>query len=181
MFIYSGKATKFCEIFPLVLTTVHTVKSKGNILQNFATFSEYMNFIFVLYLISFISSFYYVSIFQLFRSEFCHWSGPQQNSRQNSEQNSAGYLQRQRNPQNLVGNLLSSWQLQTVSGSREAQCDRPITHSCASVYRKPQHRLCIQDFDDFLKSLRQNFPQKPMDFMLNLPITENKQTSQRGS
>ena len=53
---------------------------------------------------------------------------------------------------NLVGNLLSSWQLQTVSGSREAQCDRPITHSCASVYRKPQlYRLCIQDFDDFLK------------------------------
>ena len=28
-FIYSEKATKFCEIFPLLLTTVHTVKSKG--------------------------------------------------------------------------------------------------------------------------------------------------------
>ena len=26
-FIYSEKATKFCEIFPLLLTTVHTVKS----------------------------------------------------------------------------------------------------------------------------------------------------------
>ena len=26
-FIYSEKATKFCEIFPFLLTTVHTVKS----------------------------------------------------------------------------------------------------------------------------------------------------------
>ena len=41
-FIYSEKATKFCEIFPLLLTTVHTVQSK--ILQNFVAFSEYMNF-----------------------------------------------------------------------------------------------------------------------------------------
>ena len=35
-FIYSEKATKFCEIFPLLLATVHTVhtvKSKGNISQ----------------------------------------------------------------------------------------------------------------------------------------------------
>ena len=43
-FIYSEKAAKFCEIFPLLLTTVHTVKSKGKILQNFVAFSEYMNF-----------------------------------------------------------------------------------------------------------------------------------------
>ena len=43
-FIYSEKATKFCEIFPLLLTTVHTVKSKGKISQNFVAFSEYMNF-----------------------------------------------------------------------------------------------------------------------------------------
>ena len=43
-FIYSEKATKFCEIFPLLFTTVHTVKSKGKILQNFVAFSEYMNF-----------------------------------------------------------------------------------------------------------------------------------------
>ena len=28
-FICSEKATKFCEIFPLLLTAVHTVKSKG--------------------------------------------------------------------------------------------------------------------------------------------------------
>ena len=28
-YIYSEKATKFCEIFPLLLTSVHTVKSKG--------------------------------------------------------------------------------------------------------------------------------------------------------
>ena len=43
-FIYSEKATKFCEIFPLLLTTVHTVKSRGKISQNFVAFSEYMNF-----------------------------------------------------------------------------------------------------------------------------------------
>ena len=29
---------------PLFLTTVHTVKSKGKILQNVVTFSEFMNF-----------------------------------------------------------------------------------------------------------------------------------------
>ena len=34
-FIYSEKATKTYEIFPLLLTTVHTVKSKGKISQNF--------------------------------------------------------------------------------------------------------------------------------------------------
>ena len=43
-FIYSEKATKFCEIFTLLLTTVHTVKSKVKISQNFVAFSEYMNF-----------------------------------------------------------------------------------------------------------------------------------------
>ena len=43
-FIYSEKATKFYEIFPLLLTTFHTVKSKGKILQNLVAFSEYMNF-----------------------------------------------------------------------------------------------------------------------------------------
>ena len=43
-FIYSEKATKFWEIFPLLLTTVHAVKSKGNISQNFVAFLEYMNF-----------------------------------------------------------------------------------------------------------------------------------------
>ena len=43
-FIYSEKATRFCEIFTLLLTTVHTVKSKLEILQNFVAFSEYMNF-----------------------------------------------------------------------------------------------------------------------------------------
>ena len=43
-FIYSEKATKFCEIFTLLLTTVHTDKSKVKILQNFVVFSEYMNF-----------------------------------------------------------------------------------------------------------------------------------------
>ena len=43
-FIYSEKATKFWEIFTLILTTVHTVKSKMKISQNFVAFSEYMNF-----------------------------------------------------------------------------------------------------------------------------------------
>ena len=43
-FICSEKATQFYEIFPLLLTTVHTVKSWGKISQNFVAFSEYMNF-----------------------------------------------------------------------------------------------------------------------------------------
>jgi len=43
-FIYSEKATKFCEIFPLLLTVCTVVKSKGKILQNFVAFSEYINF-----------------------------------------------------------------------------------------------------------------------------------------
>ena len=43
-FVYSEKATKFCEIFTLLLSTVHTDKSKVEILQNFVTFSEYLNF-----------------------------------------------------------------------------------------------------------------------------------------
>ena len=43
-FIYSEKATKFCEIFTILLTTVHTVKSKGKISENFVAFSEYMKF-----------------------------------------------------------------------------------------------------------------------------------------
>ena len=43
-FIYSEKATKICKIFVLLLTTVHTVKSKLEISQNFVAFSEYMNF-----------------------------------------------------------------------------------------------------------------------------------------
>ena len=44
-FIYSEKATKFCEIFTLLLSyNVVPVKSKVKILQNFVAFSEYMNF-----------------------------------------------------------------------------------------------------------------------------------------
>ena len=41
---YSEKATKLCELFTLLLTTVHTVKSKVKISQDFVAFSEYMNF-----------------------------------------------------------------------------------------------------------------------------------------
>ena len=43
-FIYSEKATKFCEISTLLLSYVVTDKSKVEILQNFVAFSEYMNF-----------------------------------------------------------------------------------------------------------------------------------------
>ena len=45
-FIYYNpeKATKFCEIFPLLLTVCTVVKSEGKISQNFVAFSEYMNF-----------------------------------------------------------------------------------------------------------------------------------------
>ena len=46
MFIYSEKATKFCEIFTLLLSYVVPVKSKVKISQNFLAFSEYMSFIF---------------------------------------------------------------------------------------------------------------------------------------
>ena len=57
-FIYSEKATKFCKIFFLLLTTVHTVKSKGKISQNFVAFSEYMNFTLK------IKHFHYFSVFE---------------------------------------------------------------------------------------------------------------------
>ena len=43
-FIYSEKATKFCEISTLLLTGTTQDKSKVDILQNFVAFSEYMNF-----------------------------------------------------------------------------------------------------------------------------------------
>ena len=43
-FICSEKATKFCKIFPLLLTVCTVIKSKGMISQNFVAFSEYMNF-----------------------------------------------------------------------------------------------------------------------------------------
>jgi hypothetical protein len=42
--MYSEKATKFCEIFPLLLTVCTVVKSKGKISQKILAFSEYMNF-----------------------------------------------------------------------------------------------------------------------------------------
>ena len=43
-FIYSEKATKFCEISTADLSYVVTVKSTVEISQNFVAFSEYMNF-----------------------------------------------------------------------------------------------------------------------------------------
>ena len=43
-FIYSEKATKFCEVFTNYLSYVLPVKKLVEILQNFVAFSEYMNF-----------------------------------------------------------------------------------------------------------------------------------------
>ena len=43
-FIYSKKATKFCEISTVDLSYIVPVKSTVEILQNFVAFSEYMNF-----------------------------------------------------------------------------------------------------------------------------------------
>ena len=43
-FIYSEKATNFCEISTVDLSYVLTVKSMVEILQDFVAFSEYMNF-----------------------------------------------------------------------------------------------------------------------------------------
>ena len=43
-FIYSEKATKFCEISTVDLSYVATVKSTVEILQNSVAFTEYMNF-----------------------------------------------------------------------------------------------------------------------------------------
>ena len=40
-FIYSEKAIKFCEIFPLLLTVCTVVNNEGKISQNFVAFSEY--------------------------------------------------------------------------------------------------------------------------------------------
>ena len=43
-FIYSEKATKFCEISTVDLSYVVPVKFTVEISQNFVAFSEYMNF-----------------------------------------------------------------------------------------------------------------------------------------
>ena len=43
-FLHSEKATKFREIFTLLLSYVYLVKSEVKISQNFVAFSEYMNF-----------------------------------------------------------------------------------------------------------------------------------------
>ena len=54
-FIYSEKATKFCEIFTLLLTD--TTQDKVKILQNFVAFLEYMNI--TSYLLKFTKRQYY--------------------------------------------------------------------------------------------------------------------------
>ena len=43
-FIYSDKATKFCEIFTLLLTVCTVIKSKVKILQHFVAFLEYIKY-----------------------------------------------------------------------------------------------------------------------------------------
>ena len=43
-FLFSEKATKFCEISTVDLSYVVLVKSTVDISQNFVAFSEYMNF-----------------------------------------------------------------------------------------------------------------------------------------
>ena len=43
-FIYSEKATNFCEISTVDFSYVVTFKSTGEISQNFVAFSEHMNF-----------------------------------------------------------------------------------------------------------------------------------------
>ena len=43
-FIYSEKATKFCEITTIDMTVTVQDKSMVEISQNFVAFSEYMNF-----------------------------------------------------------------------------------------------------------------------------------------
>ena len=43
-FIYSEKATQFCELFTLLLSVCTADKIKMKISQNFVAFSEYMNF-----------------------------------------------------------------------------------------------------------------------------------------
>ena len=48
-FIYSEKATKYCEISTLFLYECAVDKSKGKISQNFVAFSEYMNFTVLIY------------------------------------------------------------------------------------------------------------------------------------
>ena len=48
-FIYSEKATKFWEIFHLLLTVCTVVQAK--VLQNLVTFSEYINLYFKMYLL----------------------------------------------------------------------------------------------------------------------------------
>ena len=42
--VYYEKATQFCKISTLFLSTVNTDKSKVEMLQNFVAFSEYTNF-----------------------------------------------------------------------------------------------------------------------------------------
>ena len=53
-FIYSEKATKFWEISTLLLSYVVPVKSKVEISQNFVASSEYMNFISIQFLHTYI-------------------------------------------------------------------------------------------------------------------------------
>ena len=52
-FLYSEKATKFCEIVTLLLSVCTVVKSKVKISRNFVAFSEYKNFNFCVKIMDF--------------------------------------------------------------------------------------------------------------------------------
>ena len=74
-FIYSEKATKFCEFFTLLLTVCTVLKSKVKISQNLVTFSKYMKFT-SLWIQILVTSFLVFSSFCLrdflyFRFPFC--------------------------------------------------------------------------------------------------------------
>ena len=65
-FIYSEKATKFCEISTLILSYVVPVKSKVKISPKFVAFSEYMNFntfFFLNYILTYMRGKYYLHVF----------------------------------------------------------------------------------------------------------------------
>ena len=60
-FIYSEKATKFCEIFTSLLSKVQTDKNKVKISQKCVAFPEYMNFNYISILLTIITRVYMYS------------------------------------------------------------------------------------------------------------------------
>ena len=90
-FIYSETASQFYKIFPLLLTVCTVVKSKWKISQNFAAFSEYMNFnainsnskTLTPFVVIEIDSCFFVCVFsgsQVFDPRFQWWNSPRANA-----------------------------------------------------------------------------------------------------